>query len=203
MISGACHHRYDRLHDAGWPQKFHQDSRPIGSALDPPAKGGDNFFCTLSKTLIVANLVSSTTSSYKAKNKSISISTEFQLKPKSPDIFQRDHLTSNSHPHSDEVALHMVFSWNSQKWSLLTRKGMRPRYHSAPTIKTMSLNRLYYHQVSDPMTEALAISGLHFLKMSYTPATSDLAWISSLFSPIFLLPSGFSRQAPWKKSYSW
>ncbi len=122
----------------------------------------DNFFCTLSKTLIVAKLVSSTTSSYKAKNKSISISTEFQLKPKSPDIFQRDHLTSNLS--------------SSQRWSCSSygvflelakvessdQEGNETQVSFSTYNKTMSLNRLYYHQVSDPMTEALAISGCTF-----------------------------------------
>lgn len=42
------------------------------------------------------------------------------------------HAPQSAHPHSDAAAPRMESSWSSRRWSPPTRRGRRPRCHSAP-----------------------------------------------------------------------
>lgn len=96
----------------------------------------DIFRCTVSRTLMVARLVSRTTSSCAEDNTGVS-SSPWQCKQ------QEDSGVSakstrlccsprSVHLHSGRCAPRTESSWSWQTWSLQTRRGRTPRCHSGP-----------------------------------------------------------------------
>lgn len=103
----------------------------------------DSFFWTLSSTLMVAKLVSRTTSSCNwgatdaELQKGIIIwnvaSNSVMVHLSVNTILVTMYVPQISHPHSDEAVPHMESSLSWRKWSPLTRREMTPTYRSIPT----------------------------------------------------------------------